>query len=240
MPELAAKVDLFERFMFLDAVMMMDRGGIQALQSLSGGAAAKPADQKTKAALENIDWDSALRNANKLYDRLVAAMRLKDRAAREKQFDQFDAEFKSLKKKVMDSGGLGKIFFALGSAKSRGTYLCDILIGLMVPAVRKVQQAEDRTEQLQANLHVAFALAAYHREHGTYPNKLDALAPKYLAKIPKDIFSGKPLIYRPTEKGYLLYSVGVNGKDDQGRGYEDDPPGDDLSVRMPLPRLPRK
>jgi hypothetical protein len=26
--------------------------------------------------------------------------------------------------------------------------------------------------------------------------------------------------------------VGVNGKDEGGRGYEDDPPGDDLSVRM--------
>jgi hypothetical protein len=41
-------------------------------------------------------------------------------------------------------------------------------------------------------------------------------------------------------KGYLLYSVGVNGKDDGGRQFDDDPPGDDLSVRMPLPELKRK
>src|SRR5207237_6032391 len=87
---------------------------------------------------------------------------------------------------------------------------------------------------------VAFALAWYQREHGHYPKTLDLLAPKYLVKIPQDIFSGKALIYRPSEKGYLLYSVGPNGKDDGGRGYDDELPGDDLSVRMPLPELGRK
>jgi len=38
--------------------------------------------------------------------------------------------------------------------------------------------------------------------------------PKYLAKIPIDLFSGKALIYRPT-KWATLYSVGVNGKDEK-------------------------
>jgi hypothetical protein len=87
---------------------------------------------------------------------------------------------------------------------------------------------------------VAFALAAYRREHGRYPEKLDALAPQYLATIPGDLFSGKALIYRSAANGYLFYSVGINGKDDGGRGYDDDPPGDDLNVRMPLPALKSK
>jgi hypothetical protein len=59
-------------------------------------------------------------------------------------------------------------------------------------------------------------------------------------EIPPDLFSGKPLIFRPSENGYLLYSVGVNGKDEGGRGEEDMAPGDDLSVRMPQPDLPRE
>ena len=53
--------------------------------------------------------------------------------------------------------------------------------------------------------------------------------------MPDDLFSGKPLVYRPDDKGYLLYSVGVNGQDDGGRWMDDDPPGDDLRVRMPMP-----
>src|SRR5260370_6364532 len=53
--------------------------------------------------------------------------------------------------------------------------------------------------------HIAFALAAYQRDRGSYPKTLDELAPKYLAKVPNDYFTGKPLVYRPNEKGYLLY-----------------------------------
>ena len=38
----------------------------------------------------------------------------------------------------------------------------------------------------------------------------------------------------------MFYSVGVNGKDDGGRKIDDDPPGDDLPVSMPLPALKPK
>ena len=58
--------------------------------------------------------------------------------------------------------------------------------------------------------------------------------------MPIDLFSGKPLIYRPGADRYVLYSVGFNGKDDGGRWYNDDPPGDDPSVRMPLPQEPKQ
>src|SRR5262249_55523024 len=106
--------------------------------------------------------------------------------------------------------------------------------------LRKVQNAHDRIEQVQRNLQVAFALAAYHRDHKGYPAKLDDLALRYLAAIPNDLFCGKALVYRPSAKGYLLYSVGVNGQDEGGRSADDDPAGDDLAVRMPLPELKPK
>jgi hypothetical protein len=121
-----------------------------------------------------------------------------------------------------------------------GKQIGQIMITLLMPAVRKVQQAHDRSEQIQRNLHVAFALACYRREHGRYPDKLDALAPAYLKNVPQDMFAGAALIYRPTEKGFLLYSIGANERDDEGRGYGDDPPADDLNVRVPLPELRRK
>jgi hypothetical protein len=88
------------------------------------------------------------------------------------------------------------------------------------------------------NLTVAFALAWYQREIGRYPDRLDALAPRYLNQVPKDMFSGGGLVYRPTANGYVLYSVGLNAKDDGGRGHDDQPPGDDLVVRVPLPVPP--
>jgi hypothetical protein len=87
---------------------------------------------------------------------------------------------------------------------------------------------------------VAFALAAYRAEHGRYPPTLDALAPKYLERVPGDLFSGNALIYRPVEAGYLLESVGIASEDDGGQGPDNGPAGDDLRVRMPLPELKRK
>ncbi len=56
---------------------------------------------------------------------------------------------------------------------------------------------------------------------------------KYLAEVPQDLFTGRPLVYRRTKQGYVLYSVGANGRDDGGRSADEDPPGDDISVRMP-------
>jgi len=99
-----------------------------------------------------------------------------------------------------------------------------------------MQEAHDRSEQGHRTLQVALTLAAYQRDNKNYPNTLDALAPKYLAKVPDDFFTGKPLVYRPTETGFLLYSFGPDWKDDQGRGKVGEPKGDDITIRMPLPK----
>jgi hypothetical protein len=179
-----------------------------------------------------------LQTANRWYDRLSLALAEKDRGPRERRLTQIDKELKMLKADTTQPAGMAKLL--IGGNSARGKALGDILVSLLVPAIRKVQQAADRVQQTQDNLILAFALARYQREHGRYPEELAALAPKYLERVPVDLFSGKPLIYRPNENGYLLYSVGVNGKDDEGRGYDDQPPGDDLSVRMPLPELRMK
>ena len=240
MPSAADKVDLAERFSFLDIVMMVDRGGLDYLEGLSGGPPKEP-NPLMKHVLHGIDWDPALRLANRWFDRMAAAMRIKDRAEREKQLNQIHKDLEALVKKIKEGGALDKLLLAFTMTPQKmGKQIGQIMISLLVPAIHKIQQASDRSEQTQRNLQVAFALACYRRDHGRYPDKLDALAPAYLKDVPQDIFSGAALIYRPKEKGYLLYSIGVNGRDDEGRGYGDDPPADDLNVRMPLPQLHRK
>jgi hypothetical protein len=236
---IAEKVDLTERFVLLDIIMLIDRHGIRYLEGLSGGQP-KQVNPNAERVLEDIDWNPTLQSVNRWYDRLAAALREKDRAVREAKLDQFEKDLRALKGQVGGVGGLAKVLEGKEPAKALGKAMGDILVALLTPAVRKVQQAADRSQQVQDNLALAFALAWYQRDHGHYPQSLDALAPKYLERIPQDLFSGKALIYRPSENGYLLYSVGVNGKDDGGRGYDDDPPGDDLVVRMPLPELRRK
>jgi hypothetical protein len=186
-----------------------------------------------------IDWAPALRNGNKWYDRMAAALRLKTRAERQQGLDQIEKDLKAMKGAI-EPGKLASLVAEAGPDKAVGKVIGEILTGLLMPATRKVADAYDRSEQVQRNLQIAFALAAYRRDQGRYPAKLDDLAPKYLADVPDDVFSGKPLVYRPAENGYRLYSVGVNGKDEGGRWTNDDPPGDDLGIRMPLPELKQK
>jgi hypothetical protein len=105
---------------------------------------------------------------------------------------------------------------------------------------------------------LAGALSVYRLEHGTYPEKLDDLVPGNLPRLPVDFYSEKPFLYHQLKSGYLLYSVGENGRDDGGSNewmrirkgrWLDDlsdieqqiekakiPSGaDDISIRVPRP-----
>jgi hypothetical protein len=232
---MADKVDLLERHTYLDTIELIKRKGVSALEGLSDGNVKKSTAEELKA-LAKIDWEPALTNGMAWYDRLVATMKIKDRAEREKAFDKLEADFKALKKELVEADNLRKLLLPKPD-KTTAKAIGEVLVSLLVPAVRKVQAAYDRAEQFQRNLQVAFALVAYHRDNAKYPAKLSDLAPKYLAIVPDDVFSGKALLYRPTEKGFLVYSVGLNGKDDEGRWHDDTPPGDDPRVRLPLPEL---
>jgi type II secretory pathway pseudopilin PulG len=235
---MADKISLTERFMFLDTVMQLDFHGVGHLDELAGGKGDNPA---MKIAFRDVHWDTALRNGNGLFSRLSAAMRLKDRAMREKELHEIELEIKTRKANLTSAEEfLRTLLTTKNVGDAKGKYVGEILITLLVPAVVKVQHAADRSEQAQQNLHIAFALAAYKSDQGRFPKALDALAPKYLATVPIDLFTGKALIYRPSETGYLFYSVGINGKDEQGRSFDDDPRGDDLPVRMPLPKAREK
>jgi hypothetical protein len=52
---------------------------------------------------------------------------------------------------------------------------------------------------------------------GDYPDRLQALVPRYLAEIPCDPFGNGALVYRKRPGGYQLYSIGIDLRDDGGR-----------------------
>jgi hypothetical protein len=226
---LAEKVDLTERLILLDMFQLVRRG-----DPVIGEFFFDVSDPEAKKALEKIDWATTLRRTNKWFDRTAAVLRLKDRAEREKELAQIAADFDAMKKEAPPDAP--KAWLSERRPEEIAQAVADIVISPfnLPAAAHKMQRSFDRCEQIQRNLEIAFALAAYRSDAGRYPDKLNDLAPKYLATVPDDIFAGKPLIYRITDKGHLLYSVGLNGKDDEGRSEADDPPGDDIAVRMPL------
>ncbi len=69
----------------------------------------------------------------------------------------------------------------------------------------------------------AIALRRYQLRHQSYPLELEALVPEVLPRVPRDFFSGRPLVYRRNADGaFVLYSVGVNRRDDNGDPRSED------------------
>lgn len=227
--KVADKLDLAERYTMLDAFNFLRRTGYQGLKELAGEEnGGKPSPEEIKA-FKALDWSPSIKKVNRWYDRIVAAARIPDRVNRLREFEQIEADLKKLRVSTTDNTGLAfRILLGADVGQQIAGRTGDIMIALLMPAFEKAHDYNDRAEQIQVNLHVAFALAAYRADSGRFPAKLDDLAPKYLKQVPGDLFSGKPLTYKPTAKGYLLYSVGIDGKDDGGRE-------DDLTVEMPLP-----
>jgi hypothetical protein len=90
---------------------------------------------------------------------------------------------------------------------SNGTFsITDVII-------RKELEAQT----LQRLAVAAFAVERHRKTSGTLPGDLGALATRYLPTVPLDPMDGRPLRYQKTsENGFLLYSVGTDGKDDGG------------------------
>jgi hypothetical protein len=118
-----------------------------------------------------------------------------------------------------------------------------VILVIFSPSTDTPATVDDRAAMTFELTRLAFALAAYRADYGSYPVTLDDLTPKYIREVPKDVFSDSEPHYRQDGKGYLLYSVGSNGKDDGGRGFENGRRGDecvkkdwdDLVVRMTNP-----
>jgi hypothetical protein len=91
------------------------------------------------------------------------------------------------------------------------------------------------------------AIERFRRIHGgALPASLDALAPALLPAVPEDPFSGTPLVYRHDGEGYVVYSVDLNRRDDEGALYGHGSavtkfvgPGSrrDFGIRVPLTPL---
>ena len=239
MPKMVDKLDLSERFTYLDAVSYAARHGVSSLAAVLGGAINGPLKVLLDAIGNTADWNVALRMGNYWYDRLVDAGGKTRRTERKAALDEIDKDMGEVVKDVFDWKSLAVSVLGVGR-QTISERIGRILVTLFLPALSTAVNAEDRAT-MQAELNkLTFALAGYHADNGSYPAKLADLAPKYVADIPKDIFSDSDLHYKQEGGGYLLYSVGANGKDDGGRGIEDRYKGedssedwDDLVVRVP-------
>jgi hypothetical protein len=64
---------------------------------------------------------------------------------------------------------------------------------------------------------IVCALERYRISQGRYPDRLESLATDFLPSMPVELVSGGPVHYRRQGESFLLYQVGWDGKDENGR-----------------------
>lgn len=226
----------FERLEMLDLIVRLATGGGEQknlMESLLVMIGEKPGDmgkfpQAMTDAAKGIDWNDILLRANQMHDKLLAAVKAPSVAARTQLAATISQETKQMLARIAAGGG--KPPAASAPVKERTQWMGDFIIGLLMPAIEKTQtMAEAGAVQRQMTM-ISLAAAACRADKGRFPEKLADLSPAYLKQVPKDFFSGKDFVYKPAADGYILYSVGENGKDDGGKGRSEN--GDDLVVRI--------
>lgn len=95
-------------------------------------------------------------------------------------------------------------FYAIGTA-------------ILLPSIGRVFSERDYHIARVVGDRIMLALLAHKDRLGSYPQTLDDLRDELGWEIPEDPFSGKDFVYGPEGKGFLLYSVGRNLKDDRAR-----------------------
>ncbi len=117
-------------------------------------------------------------------------------------------------------------------------------IKLLFPAIAMARQATVRVKLNADAVQVALAVIRYQRQHGQWPESLDALVGTFVERVPTDPYDGQPLRYRLQDDGFVIYSVGVNGVDDGGQSvllrsdgsFVEDPAAEsDTEALRPLP-----
>ncbi|QDU64639.1 hypothetical protein Pan216_55300 [Planctomycetes bacterium Pan216] len=84
----------------------------------------------------------------------------------------------------------------------------DILNGLMTTRLGSL-----RVRQRLALARLGIRVDRYRATHGKLPERLDQVLDDNLEELPVCLFTGKPLIYRPTESGFTIHNPGKEGSE---------------------------
>jgi hypothetical protein len=142
-----------------------------------------------------------------IYQNMVVIATLENR-----QLEGIDLKSKTFMPDKVDDAGM-KIE-SLRNHPSPYNFLAEIAVPNTAVAYRTTAYYQTMVNEAQ----IGCALERYRLAHGEYPEVLDVLIPQFMQTIPRDIIGGQPLHYRRTSDGkFLLYSIGWNGKDDEGQ-----------------------
>ena len=152
------------------------------------------------------DWDAAMRRANAWYDRMREAGRQPTFARRQAAVGVVQADL------AATAAAAGK---KDNEPVSAGEF-ADRVMNAVMSSLGQGDVAETRLAVDRTLTDAALALSLFRAKTGEYPASLRELVPAYLNAEAIDGFTGRPIVYRAEAGGYVLQSLGANGRDDTG------------------------
>jgi hypothetical protein len=118
-----------------------------------------------------------------------------------------------------DTQAFEQMMFPTGLASTRLPRILRhrVMAEMLLPALGKMILKSATVQTAVNQAAIACALERYRLANGRFPEKLEALAPRFISQLPTDVITGAPYKYRLTYDGrFVLYSVGWDEKDDGG------------------------
>jgi hypothetical protein len=104
-----------------------------------------------------------------------------------------------------------------------------VITRMLFPAIARSIAHDLRQQALFSFADAGLAVEQFRLKYWRTPEFLDELVPEFLDAVPMDPFDGAPVRFRRLERGYVLYSVGMNETGDGGKGS---PQGDDVTFHV--------
>jgi hypothetical protein len=101
-----------------------------------------------------------------------------------------------------------------GSSKSKGV---GALTSLILPDPAIIIERVQRAEAMHRVAVLGIATYRYQAKYGRLPTGLSDLTPEFVHILPRDPFDGKPTRFTLADEGCVIYSIGPDLIDNQGR-----------------------
>ena len=164
--------------------------------------------------LEKVLYSSLGGRAGTHYHRMINEIFEDIEKAVQMDYPQGKTQLEQVQQKIMKiAGEANEPGFSIVVSPAR--QMAKVLISISVANWERIWNTAWQVPVTKDGLFIIHLLNEYHRKHGQYPEKLKMLSETSPAKIPRDVFTGKPFVYRRLGTTFVLYSRGADGADNK-------------------------
>ena len=137
-------------------------------------------------------------------------------------YDEFVPKVFVLPAGILSTNEYPRIRGRLASQGRDHPYWHHTLFAMLSPQLERLAGRVARAQAVNDLAYLGCALERYRLDKRAWPARLTDLAPAYVGNIPSDVLTGQPYRYHLMDEAhFVLYSPGIDGKDDHGTAHYD-------------------